>query len=171
MTGQRAGLAKWAALGGWVCRGNRTDGTERTDNESGATYARWLNHADPAVVANTMICLIHQANYLLDQQIGALERAFVAGGGYTEKLAVARIAERQKQAGGGVNRADKADRTDGVDAAIAVKGGKAAQGAKAPDCPQCGGLMALRTARVGQRAGSQFWGCAGFPECRGTVAV
>src|SRR5262249_41661134 len=29
-----------------------------------AAYAAWLQHADPAVVANTVICLIHQANYL-----------------------------------------------------------------------------------------------------------
>src|SRR5437867_705218 len=30
-------------------------------------YARWLKHDDPAVVANSLLCLIHQANYLLDQ--------------------------------------------------------------------------------------------------------
>src|SRR5439155_11451993 len=60
-------------------------------------YVRWLEHADPAVVANTRICLIHQTNYLLDQQISALERGFVEEGGYSEQLAAARIAERQKQ--------------------------------------------------------------------------
>src|SRR5262245_54296576 len=32
-------------------------------------YAQWLEHADPAVVANALICLIHQTNYLLDRQI------------------------------------------------------------------------------------------------------
>ncbi|MEI2762268.1 hypothetical protein [Methanothrix soehngenii] len=37
-------------------------------------YAAWLDHEDSAIVANTTICLIHQANYLLDQQIAALER-------------------------------------------------------------------------------------------------
>ena len=57
----------------------------------------WLDHADPAVVANALICLIHQANYLLDQQIAALEREFVEGGGYSEQLAAARIAERQRR--------------------------------------------------------------------------
>ena len=40
--------------------------------------------------ANATICLIHQANYLLDQQITALEHAFIQAGGYTEQLAAAR---------------------------------------------------------------------------------
>ncbi len=31
--------------------------------------------------------------------------------------------------------------------------------------------MILRTVRQGPRAGSKFWGCAGFPGCRGTVEV
>ena len=50
-------------------------------------YSPWLSHADPGIVANTLICLIHQTNYLLDQQIRALERAFVEEGGYSEQLA------------------------------------------------------------------------------------
>jgi four helix bundle suffix protein len=37
-----------------------------------------------------MICLIHQANYLLDQQLRALEKEFVKEGGFTEKLYHAR---------------------------------------------------------------------------------
>jgi four helix bundle protein len=40
-----------------------------------------------------------------------------------------------------------------------------------PGCPQCGGLMALRTAKAGKGAGSQFWGCTGYPACKGTCAV
>jgi len=44
-----------------------------TDHQRYALYAPWLDHADPAVRANALICLIHQANYLLDQQILALE--------------------------------------------------------------------------------------------------
>jgi len=115
-------------------------------------YARWLEHADPGVVANALICLIHQTNYLLDQQISALERDFVQEGGYSEQLAAARIAERQKQ--------DQADRSDVTD--------QSGKKQKAPACPQCGKPMALRTARKGQRAGSQFWGCSGYPECKGT---
>lgn len=36
--------------------------------------------------ANTMICLIHQANYLLDQQLRQLEKQFLKEGGFTERL-------------------------------------------------------------------------------------
>lgn len=36
--------------------GRRIDRTDRTDCEA---YAAWLTHADPAVVANAVICLIH----------------------------------------------------------------------------------------------------------------
>jgi four helix bundle suffix protein len=126
---------------------DQKDPTEQADpGKHWKIYARWLEHPDPAVVANTLICLIHQTNYLLDQQISALERDFVHEGGYSEQLAAARMAERRKQ--------DRSDRADLMD--------------KAPACPQCGKPMALRTARKGQRAGSQFWGCSGYPECKGT---
>jgi len=43
-----------------------------------------------------------------------------------------------------------------------------AEGSRAaPSCPVCGELMVVRTARKGERAGSQFWGCSGYPQCRG----
>ncbi|MBU1059889.1 MAG: restriction endonuclease [Proteobacteria bacterium] len=35
-------------------------------------------------------------------------------------------------------------------------------------CPICSSMMVLRTARKGKNAGQQFWGCKGFPKCRGT---
>ena len=35
-------------------------------------------------------------------------------------------------------------------------------------CPVCGSNMVLRTARKGPNRGTQFWGCARFPSCRGT---
>jgi hypothetical protein len=38
------------------------------------------------------------------------------------------------------------------------------------DCPTCGILMILRTAQRGANRGSQFYGCANYPECRQTVA-
>src|SRR3954453_13882787 len=36
-----------------------------------------------------------------------------------------------------------------------------------PECPDCGGPMVLRTARKGRNAGGQFWGCSGYPRCKG----
>jgi four helix bundle suffix protein len=50
------------------------------------TYRPYIEHAPPEVAANTVICLIHQTNYLLDQQLRQLERAFLAEGGFTERL-------------------------------------------------------------------------------------
>lgn len=41
----------------------------------------------------------------------------------------------------------------------------------APRCPSCRGEMVLRTARTEQHAGSQFWGCARYPKCRGTRSI
>jgi four helix bundle suffix protein len=42
------------------------------------------------VVANIAICLIHQTNYLLDQQLRRLERDFVREGGLRERMTRAR---------------------------------------------------------------------------------
>jgi len=33
-------------------------------------------------------------------------------------------------------------------------------------CPKCGKELALRTAKKGENAGNQFYGCFGFPKCR-----
>lgn len=37
-----------------------------------------------------------------------------------------------------------------------------------PTCPLCSKPMTRRVARKGVNAGSSFWGCTGFPVCRGT---
>ena len=128
---------------------HRADQVDQTDRADSAAYARWLTDADPAVVANAVICLIHQANYLLDQQIAALERQFIHEGGYSERLAAARLEQRRGQ--------DRPDPTDPTDRSGAL-----------PSCPLCGKAMVVRTARKGERAGAQFLGCSGYPECRGT---
>lgn len=46
------------------------------------------------VVANIAICLIHQANYLLDRQIRRLEQDFVKEGGVRERMTRARLQYR-----------------------------------------------------------------------------
>jgi len=122
--------------------------TDTTAPSDQSDYSQWLASPDPAVVANAVICLIHQANYLLDRQTAALERGFVKEGGYSEQLAAARIAERNKALS---DQSAPSDRSDSL-----------------PACPLCGKPMTLRTARKGPHAGSQFLGCSGYPECRGT---
>jgi restriction system protein len=37
-----------------------------------------------------------------------------------------------------------------------------------PMCPSCNTPMVLREARGGAFAGQKFWGCANYPNCRGT---
>ena len=48
------------------------------------------------VVANIAVCLIHQANYLLDQQIRQLERDFIQEGGIRERMTRARLQHRNR---------------------------------------------------------------------------
>ena len=141
-------------------RTDQTDQTDRSDlvnlsdHQRWSLYAPWLNHADPAIRANATICLIHQANYLLDQQIAALEKSFIEDGGYTEQLATARLAHRRKK--------DPPDPPDQPDPSDRVK---------PPTCPKCGKLMVIRTAKSGKNAGSQFWGCTAYPDCKGTIEL
>lgn len=40
-----------------------------------------------------------------------------------------------------------------------------------PSCPLCKSSMVKRVARQGKHSGSTFWGCVGFPRCRGTRPV
>lgn len=135
-------------------RSDRSNQTDLTDQARWALYAPWLEHADPAVRTNAIICLIHQANFLLDQQIAALEKNFVEEGGYSEQLAAARLAHRAKKK---FNPSDQTDRTDLTD--------------HIPPCPHCGKAMVLRTAKSGKSAGRQFWGCSDYPNCKGVVKL
>lgn len=59
-------------------------------NRSYATYKTYIEQSSNETAANTMICLIHQANYLLDRQLRALEKEFLKEGGFTERLYRAR---------------------------------------------------------------------------------
>lgn len=57
------------------------------------TYKAYLS--DPESAANMLLTLIHQANFLLDRQLQALEKAFVAEGGFTENLFKKRWQQRK----------------------------------------------------------------------------
>ena len=50
----------------------------------------------PNIVANIIICLIHQTNYLLDQLIRRLEKDFLEKGGLKENMFRARLAHRDR---------------------------------------------------------------------------
>ena len=55
-------------------------------NRTYMTYRSYVEESSAEVAANTLICLIHQTNYLLDQQLRQLEEAFLKEGGFTERL-------------------------------------------------------------------------------------
>ncbi len=50
------------------------------------TYRAYIEGAPPEVAANVLICLVHQTNFLLDQQLRQLEKQFLKQGGFTERL-------------------------------------------------------------------------------------
>jgi restriction system protein len=56
------------------------------ENRSYKSYSTYIEKASPEIAANTLICLIHQASYLLDQLLRFLEKQFLSEGGFTEKL-------------------------------------------------------------------------------------
>ena len=62
----------------------------RTRNESYDLYRGFCETRSAEVIANIAICLINQANYLLDRQIRRLERDFVKDGGIRERMKKAR---------------------------------------------------------------------------------
>lgn len=68
----------------------------RTADVTYGTFKTYIETRPPEVAANIIICLIHQTNYLLDQQIRQLETAFVTEGGLSERMTRARVAERRK---------------------------------------------------------------------------
>jgi four helix bundle suffix protein len=130
---------------------NQTNLTDLSDQERWALYAKWLEHDDPSIRANAIICLINQANFLLDQQISALEKSFVEEGGYSEQLASKRLAFRENK------KTVQPEQTEPPDSA--------------PSCPICGKAMVVRTAKSGKNAGNRFWGCSDYPGCKGVVKL
>ena len=60
------------------------------------TYRTYIESRSAEVVANIIICLIHQTNYLLDRQLRQLEAAFLAEGGLRERMTRARLKARRQ---------------------------------------------------------------------------
>src|SRR5262245_48695403 len=61
-------------------------------------YREFCETRPAEVVANIALCLIHQTNYLLDQQIRRLEMDFVVQGGLRERMTRARLQHRNDRA-------------------------------------------------------------------------
>lgn len=78
----------------------------RRPNANYETFQKAIEHPDPIIAANVMIGLIKLTNYLLDQQLRQLEKAFVEAGGLRERMTRARLAERGKQGNAGFQHDD-----------------------------------------------------------------
>lgn len=112
-----------------------------------AGLSEFVELAAPELAANAMLCAVNQAAYLLKRQLESQGQKFVESGGFTEKLYGARSQSKSS------DRSDQSAKRDG------------------PACPICGKGMLRRTARQGPKTGQPFWGCSGYPDCRGTLAL
>jgi four helix bundle suffix protein len=106
-------------------------------------FARWLDSDDSDLVANALLLLIGRTLNMLGRQKEAQGEVFRREGGFRERLTAARIETRNGQQ---------------------VEAG-------APECPECGKPMRRRKAKNGSHAGQLFWGCTGYPECKGVREV
>jgi four helix bundle suffix protein len=79
-------------------------------------YREFVETRPPEVIANIAICLIHQANYLIDQQLRRLEKDFLEQGGLRERMTRARLQHRARGDGNYANngRNEPEDRKPGV---------------------------------------------------------
>lgn len=62
-------------------------------------YREFVETRSDEVIANIAICLIHQTNYLIDQQVRRLAQDFLKEGGLRERMTRARMAYRNGRSG------------------------------------------------------------------------
>ena len=62
-------------------------------------YREFVETRPGHVVANIALCLVHQANYLIDRQLKRLERDFLEQGGLRERMTRLRLARRTPKPG------------------------------------------------------------------------
>ena len=60
-------------------------------------HRKFVETRPAAVVANIALCLIHQTNYLIDQQLRRLEKDFLEQGGLRERMTRLRLNQRSRK--------------------------------------------------------------------------
>ena len=85
----------------------RSDGSDKSDRSDEYDPYQIVT-ASAEVAANTLICLINQASYLLGRQLHNLEQKFLAEGGFTERLYRERRVRRNPES----DREDESDKSD-----------------------------------------------------------
>jgi len=94
---------------GWFREVDSSDRSDKSDLSDPYEIAA----ASPEVAANTLLCLINQAIYLLKRQIEVQEKSFLADGGFTERLYKARRAYRDNPPGTIERHHSRGDRKKG----------------------------------------------------------
>ncbi|MBI5868886.1 MAG: four helix bundle protein [candidate division Zixibacteria bacterium] len=85
----------------WAKDSKEAQFVRRLGPQSSQTYEidrEFVETRPPEVIANIALCLIHQTNYLLDQQLHRLEKDFVVQGGLRERMTRVRLQHRSSQA-------------------------------------------------------------------------
>ena len=91
--------AEWKALVNWMVlevRGVLPDLSDSSD-ERPLLDPYSIEKSSAETAANTILCLTHQATYLLKRQLENLEQSFLEEGGFTERLYKARTDYRRKR--------------------------------------------------------------------------
>jgi four helix bundle suffix protein len=71
----------------WAKENPRARAVRALAYRSHRTYKTYMSYlAQPEPAANCLVCLINQANYLLDRQLSSLMDSFVTNGGFSENL-------------------------------------------------------------------------------------
>ena len=117
----------------------------RTPNATYETYRKALENENPEICANSMICLIHAVIVLIAKLQQQQEQDFLKNGGIKERMMQMRVDAKMQ--------AQKAKTT------------------VPPNCPNCGKQMILRKSAKGKTVGKEFWGCTGYPECKGVANI
>lgn len=75
----------------------KTRGLCYRKNRSYLTYRPYIEKNPTETAAKTLVSLVHQTNYLLEQQLWALEKEFLREGGFTERRYHARTRMRNQR--------------------------------------------------------------------------
>jgi four helix bundle suffix protein len=92
---RQRGLALWGKDDPRALEVRRRYQSDRSDT-SDKSDPHQIRTSDAETAANTLICLVNQASYLLGRQLEKLEQAFLNEGGFTERLYRARTSRTRR---------------------------------------------------------------------------
>ncbi len=90
------GAEEWPATHPYA---QRLRALNRQTNADYETFRKGIEHEDPLIAANVILCLTRVTCFLLDRQLKHLEKAFIEDGGLRERMTRARLDRRAQQRG------------------------------------------------------------------------